>query len=230
MIERRFEEALADFLACGQALDLFAISNPAYVPWRSRAGLALRQLDREAEARELAEDELALSERWGAPHTVGISLHALALIRGGRVGLRLLDQAVELLASSMARLEHARALVDLGAALRRANRRSDARLHLRQAIDLAQRCGAQPLVDRANDELAATGAHRRTALLRGVESLTASERRVAQMAAEDLSNKDIAQALFVTVKTVEVHLSRVYRKLGIASRRQLAEALSASDP
>jgi DNA-binding CsgD family transcriptional regulator len=225
VIERRFEDALADFLACGQALDLFGISNPAYLPWRSRAALALQQLDRGAEAREFAEDELALSEQWGAPQTVGISLHALALVRGGRAGLLLLDQAVEVLANSMARLELARALVDFGAALRRANRRSDARLQLRQAVDLAQRCGAQPLIERANDELAATGAHRRTALLGGVESLTASERRVAQMAAEELSNKEIAQALFVTVKTVEQHLGRVYRKLDISSRRQLGAVL-----
>jgi DNA-binding CsgD family transcriptional regulator len=225
VIDRRFEDALADFLACGQALDLFGISNPAYLPWRSRAALALQQLDRGAEAREFAEDELALSEQWGAPQTVGISLHALALVRGGRAGLLLLDQAVEVLANSMARLELARALVDFGAALRRANRRSDARLQLRQAVDLAQRCGAQPLIERANDELAATGAHRRTALLGGVESLTASERRVAQMAAEELSNKEIAQALFVTVKTVEQHLGRVYRKLDISSRRQLGAVL-----
>jgi DNA-binding CsgD family transcriptional regulator len=225
VIDRRFEDALADFLACGQALDLFGISNPAYLPWRSRAALALQQLDRGAEAREFAEDELALSEQWGAPQTVGISLHALALVRGGRAGLLLLDQAVEVLANSMARLELARALVDFGAALRRANRRSDARLQLRQAVDLAQRCGAQPLIERANDELAATGAHKRTALLGGVESLTASERRVAQMAAEELSNKEIAQALFVTVKTVEQHLGRVYRKLDISSRRQLGAVL-----
>ena len=82
-------------------------------------------------------------------------------------------------------------------------------------------------MERANDELAATGAHRRTVLLSGLDELTASERRVAQMAAEDLSNKEIAQALFVTVKTVEQHLGRVYRKLDLSSRRQLAGALGA---
>ncbi|MBV8217902.1 MAG: AAA family ATPase [Solirubrobacterales bacterium] len=113
-----------------------------------------------------------------------------------------------------------------GAALRRANSRSDARQHLRDGIDLAHQCGATALVNQGNDELAATGAHPRK-VMRGLESLTASERRVAQMAAEDVSNKEIAQALFVTVKTVEVHLSRVYRKLDIESRRQLAGALSA---
>jgi DNA-binding CsgD family transcriptional regulator len=92
---------------------------------------------------------------------------------------------------------------------------------------MAHKCGATALVNRGNEELAATGAHPRSVMLSGLESLTASERRVAQMAAEEVSNKEIAQALFVTVKTVEMHLSRVYRKLDIDSRRQLAGALSA---
>jgi DNA-binding CsgD family transcriptional regulator len=92
-------------------------------------------------------------------------------------------------------------------------------------VELAHQCGATALVARANDELAATGAHPRTILLSGLDSLTASERRVAQMAADEMSNKEIAQALFVTVKTVEQHLGRVYRKLEIGSRRQLGAAL-----
>jgi DNA-binding CsgD family transcriptional regulator len=92
---------------------------------------------------------------------------------------------------------------------------------------LAHGCGASALVTRGNEELAATGAHPRKVMLSGLESLTASERRVAQLAAEDVSNKEIAQALFVTVKTVEVHLSRAYRKLDIQSRRELSGALSA---
>jgi DNA-binding CsgD family transcriptional regulator len=134
---------------------------------------------------------------------------------------------VDVLAGSTATLEPARALIDLGAVLRRANRRREARKQLREGIELAHRCGATALVERANDELAATGAHARSILLSGRESLTPSERRVAQLAAEEVSNKEIAQALFVTVKTVEVRLSHVYRKLDIESRRQLAAALVA---
>jgi DNA-binding CsgD family transcriptional regulator len=140
---------------------------------------------------------------------------------------QLLREAAEVLAGPTARLEHARVLVDLGAALRRSNSRSEARQLLREGVELAHECGARPLVERANEELAATGAHPRTILLRGLDALTASERRVAQMAAEDMSNKEIAQALFVTVKTVEQHLGRVYRKLDISSRRQLGVALAA---
>jgi DNA-binding CsgD family transcriptional regulator len=219
------EQALADFVTAGEFAESVDIRNPAYIPWRSQSALALRQLERIDEARALARDELELSRRWGAPRTIGVSLHALGVVEGGEAGEQLLREAVAVLANSPARLEQARALIDLGAVLRRGNSRSEARQFLRQGIELAHRCGGTALVERANLELAATGAHPRTILLSGLDALTASERRVAQMAAEDLSNKEIAQALFVTVKTVEQHLGRVYRKLELSSRRQLAEAL-----
>jgi class 3 adenylate cyclase/DNA-binding CsgD family transcriptional regulator len=220
-----FEEALVDLREVGTIADALGIENPAFAPWRSRAALALHRLGRVDEALELAREELELSRRWGAPRTVGISVRALALVEGGAAGEQLLREAVEVLAESPARLEYARALVDLGAALRRANSRSEARERLREGIELALKCGATALVEHANDELAATGAHRRTIMLSGLEALTASERRVAQLAAEGTSNKEIAQSLFVTVKTVEMHLGRVYRKLELNSRAQLADAL-----
>jgi DNA-binding CsgD family transcriptional regulator len=222
----RFEQAVTHLRTAGSQLAVIGIENPAWAPWRSQAALALRHLERDDEARKLAREELALSRRWGAPRTVGVSLRALGLVEQGEAREQLLQEAVTLFAKSGARLEHARALVDLGAALRRGNSRTEARRFLRDGIDLAHHCGASALVERANEELAATGAHRRTILLRGVDELTASERRVAQMAAEELSNKEIAQALFVTVKTVEQHLGRVYRKLEISSRRQLGGALA----
>jgi len=222
----RPEQAAADCFAAGSVADSLGIENPAvYGWWRSQAALALRQLGRQDEARRLATEELDLSRRWGAERAIGVSLRVLGLVEAGRSGEQRLREAVEVLAGSQARLEHARALVDLGAALRRGNGRSEARQLLREGIELAHRCGATTLTERANDELAATGAHRRTVLLSGLDELTASERRVAQMAAEERSNKEIAQALFVTVKTVEQHLGRVYRKLGISSRRQLAGEL-----
>jgi DNA-binding CsgD family transcriptional regulator len=225
LAERRIEDALADFIACGEAASTIGIQNPAYVAWRSQAALALDALGRQVEARERAEEELELSRVWGAPRAIGVSLRKLGLVKGGKEGERLQREAVDVLAASPARLEHARALVELGAALRRSNQRSEARKPLREGVELAHRCGARALVEWANEELAATGAHPRTILLSGTDALTASERRVAQMAAEDLSNKEIAQALFVTVKTVEQHLGRVYRKLDISSRRQLGAAL-----
>ena len=131
-----------------------------------------------------------------------------------------------MLEGSPARLEQARALADLGAALRRAGRRVDAREPLRAALELAHACGATALEETARTELVASGAKPRRQALSGAESLTPSERRVATMAAEGLTNRDIAQSLFVTPKTVEVHLSSAYRKLGIGSRTQLAAALA----
>jgi DNA-binding CsgD family transcriptional regulator len=224
---RQLEGALADFLQAANSAESIEILNPAYVPWRSHAALALRELGRAEEAQALAREELALSRTWGAPRTLGMSLRALGLVEGGQAGELLLREAVEVLADSPARLEHARALVDLGALLRRGNSRSEARQLLRLGVELAHQCGATALVTRANQELAATGAHPRSILLSGLDALTASERRVAQMAADNLSNKEIAQALFVTVKTIEQHLSRVYRKLDIGSRRELGAALAA---
>ncbi|MDQ6805802.1 MAG: helix-turn-helix transcriptional regulator [Actinomycetota bacterium] len=123
---------------------------------------------------------------------------------------------------SPARLEHAKARTELGAALRRANRRSEAREHLRQALELATLCGAASLAAHAETELLATGARPRRVALSGVASLTPSERRVAEMAARGPSNREIAQTLFVTQRTVEVHLTSIYRKLAISSRSQLA--------
>ena len=219
------EQALTDFRAAGDIARSLRIENPAFAPWRSDAALALHRLGRSDEARRLADEELDLSRRWGASRTIGVSLRALGVVEGGEAGEQLLREAVDVLANSPARLEQARALIDLGALLRRGNSRSEARQFLRQGIELAHRCGGTALVERANLELAATGAHPRTVMLSGLDALTASERRVAQMAAEDMSNKEIAQALFVTVKTVEQHLGRVYRKLDISSRRQLADAL-----
>ena len=225
LAERRFEEALADFIACGKGASSLGIQNPANIAWRSQAALAVDALGRQDEAQAHAREELDLSRVWGARRPIGVSLRRLALVTGGSDGEQLLREAVDVLAASPARLEYAQALVDLGAALRRSNQRSEARKPLREGVELAHRCGARSLVEFANEELAATGAHPRTILLSGVDALTASERRVAQMATQDLSNKEIAQALFVTVKTVEQHLSRVYRKLDISSRRQLGAAL-----
>ena len=119
-----------------------------------------------------------------------------------------------------------RALVELGAALRRANQRTAARTPLRTGLDLAYRCGATRLTQQARDELLAAGARPRRGALTGLEALTTSERRVAELAATGMSNPEIAQALFVTLNTVEGHLRHVYQKLGIHSREELAGALA----
>jgi DNA-binding CsgD family transcriptional regulator/tetratricopeptide (TPR) repeat protein len=220
------EGGLADLLDAGRSYDAVGSRNPAFISWRSQAALALLALDRHDEARTLAEEDLELARTWGAPRALGAALRVAGLIEAAERGLALLEEAVEVLAASPARLEHAKARTELGAALRRLNRRSAAREQLRRAVELATICGAAPLAARAETELLATGARPRRVALSGVASLTPSERRVAEMAAQGPTNREIAQALFVTQRTVEVHLTSIYRKLAITSRSQLAGALS----
>jgi DNA-binding CsgD family transcriptional regulator len=149
------------------------------------------------------------------------------LIEGGEQGLAKLRKSVGILARTGAQLEHARSLVELGCALRRANRRADSRAPLRQGLELALECGAGPLAERARTELAAAGARARNVFRIGSDALTPSERRVCVMAAAGKTNPEIAQSLFVSRATVESHLHSAYRKLDIESRSDLPVALAA---
>ena len=221
---------LAELLDAGRRFDSVGSHNPAYIAWRSPAALAMHQLGKEEEARKLAGEELELARTWGAPRALGAALRATGLIEGGKRGLALLEEAVQVLDGSPAKLEHAKARTELGAAMRRGNQRSRAREQLRQAVELATICGATALATRAEQELLATGARPRRVALSGVDSLTPSERRVAELASQGPTNREIAQALFVTQRTVEVHLTSIYRKLAINSRSQLAAALAHSAP
>jgi DNA-binding CsgD family transcriptional regulator len=154
-----------------------------------------------------------------------VAKRAAGVVAGGERGEALLREAVDDLERADARLERARALADLGAMLRRRNRRSEARELLREALDAAHRSGAGPLAAYAETELRATGARPRRVVLTGLDSLTASERRVAEFASEGLTNREIAQTLFITARTVEGHLTSAFRKLRLDSRDQLAGAL-----
>jgi DNA-binding CsgD family transcriptional regulator len=196
--------------------------NPSYSGWRSALAVELAADDRD-EAIRLAHENVGHARRTGVARGLGVTLRAQGAIEGSADALR---EAAALLERSPARLEEARALVDLGAVLRRRGRRTEARDALRDGLDLARRCGADRLADRARDELGASGARLRREAASGVESLTPGERRVALLAAQSLSNAEIAQALFVTVNTVQTHLSHVYAKLEITSRAQLAAALA----
>lgn len=221
---------LADLEECGRRAKVFGALNPILYAWRIDAALALRERGELDPARALASQELAASQAWGTPGALGGAARAGALLEEDPTAMIAgLGRAVALLAASPARLEQARALTDLGAAQRRFNRRADARETLREALDLARRCGATVVAERAHGELLATGARPRRVQLTGVDSLTASERRIAVMASEGMSNPAIAQALFVTRKTVETHLGHVYSKLGIGSRGALLAALAAGD-
>jgi DNA-binding CsgD family transcriptional regulator len=219
-------EGLADLLELGRRFQALGGHNPAIIPWRSEAALGLLQLGDRQEGRRLAAEEVELARRWGAPRALGKALRAAGLVEGGATGLALLREATAVLADSPALLERAWTLTDFGAALRRANRRAEARAPLREGLALAHRCGAAPLEQRAHDELVAAGSRPRRVALSGVESLTPSEQRIAAMAAQAMTNRDIAQALFVTPKTVEMHLNNIFRKLSISSRTQLPQALA----
>ena len=206
-------------------MDVTWSTNPAVNPWRGFKAQALDALGRTDEAIDLVREELEMARAWGAPGAVGRSLRVLGTLRRDE-GIDDLREAVAVLDRSTARLERAKALLALGSALRLARRPSDAREPLRRALELAEACAADALVERARTELAAAGARPRTTAMSGVASLTASERRVTALAAEGRTNRDIAQELYVTPKTVEVHLSNAYRKLGIRSRHELAGVLA----
>jgi DNA-binding CsgD family transcriptional regulator len=201
------------------------VLNPAYNPWREYRIRALAKLGRRDEARELAEENLRLARHWGAPGTVGAAVRAMARVSDPDEMMTNLEEAAAVLDGGTARLEQAKALTALGRALRAARRPTDARQPLQRAIELAEACGSERVRDIARAELAASGARPRRTALSGVASLTPSEERVARLAADGMTNREVAQKLFVTPKTVEVHLSNAYRKLEIRSRRQLAGAL-----
>ncbi|HEY2764602.1 MAG TPA: AAA family ATPase [Pseudonocardiaceae bacterium] len=217
----RIEEGLQTWLACGHRFTAHGGQNPAVVSWRSGAALAMHHLGRVDEARGLADQEITLARRWGAPTTIGRALRVAGLVQPDQGGLALLQEAATVIASSPARLDHAKILIDLGAALRRSGRRNEARAQLRRGVELAYVCGATPLVRHGWTELRASGARPRHTVPSGPGALTPSERRVAELAAAGNSNRDIAQTLFITTNTVEVHLTRVYRKLAISGRSDL---------
>ena len=223
--------ALDDFEELLDRDERWGMTNPVAWPAHASAALARAQLGERERARVLARTDLERARRWGAPSGIAAALRAAGVADGGEAGIELMRESAAVVERSPAHYERARSLTELGAALRRAGHRREAREPLRDALDLAHRSGARRLARRAHEELVAAGARPRRMSLTGLDSLTASERRVAQMAAAGLANREIAQALFVTRRTVEMHLTHAYQKLGIRSRAELPEALGAEvDP
>jgi DNA-binding CsgD family transcriptional regulator len=219
------EAAIEKLRGCALDDPAFGGENPALLAWRSAAALSLAERGRHNEARALAADELRRAQSFGAPRAIGIALRAKALVGPPADRLDGLAAAVDVLGQSQARLEHARVLLDFGAARRAAGQRTAAREPLLEALALTARCGAKALERRARAELAAIGLRPRTTHRSGADALTPSERRVVELAAAGGTNRAIAQALFVTEKTVETHLGRAFRKLDVSSRRQLPDVL-----
>jgi DNA-binding NarL/FixJ family response regulator len=223
LAQHRPADALADARMAAERAGEIGVRHPVFASWRTEAAEALLVLGADAEARRLALEQLELSEQLGTPGARGAALCLLA--RTTTEPIPLLEQAVTMLAGSPARLEHTRALVALGAALRRANRRADARDPLRRALEQADRGGMLRLARRAREELNAAGARPRRSALSGPGALTPAEHRVAELAARGHGNRAIAERLYVTPRTVETHLTHAFAKLDIRSRAELAAAL-----
>lgn len=224
------EQALSCFESC---LAMFSpglwgmpVTDAGYLHARSGAAQALLLLGDRARARALAESELADARRFAGRRALGIALRVTGLAYGGTAGVRFIGESADVLRESPAILERAKSLAELGAALRRAGQLRAARPPLAEALDLASDCGAWPLADRARAELTAAGGRPRRARLHGAEALTPSEWRVARLAADGRTNRQIAQSLYVTLKTVETHLAHAYAKLGISQRGDLPDALA----
>jgi DNA-binding CsgD family transcriptional regulator len=224
--QHRFADAVDDLRAAHRQR-----SGPSGTSMFAQATLAeaLHASGEVEPARPLAARAVADAERWGVAWLRGFALRVHGLIEGGRRGQQALERAAALLADSPARLEHARALVDLGAARRRANERAAARGPLAAGMELAFRCGAELLTRHAREELVACGARPRRLVRSGVDALTPSELRVARLAADGHTNREIAQALWVARTTVETHLSAIYRKLDVNDRALLPDLLAAKD-
>jgi DNA-binding CsgD family transcriptional regulator len=178
-------------------------------------------------AEQLAREAVAAARSFGAPGQLGHALRGAGRVIGGDEGLGLLEEATAVVEPSPARLESAYALADLGVELIQRRRKREGREALRLALEQALKCGATALAERIRGDLGAGGGRPPRLELSGVDALTPAERRVCDLAARELTNRQIAQTLFVTEKTVELHLTNAYRKLGIRSRFQLAAVMPA---
>ncbi|MBV8997894.1 MAG: AAA family ATPase [Solirubrobacterales bacterium] len=224
----RLREGLAELREAGERWQ--RLRSPWPSTWREDAALALAKLGEHDEARSLAAEQLKLARASGLPRALGTATRAAGLVAPRPQRIPLLREAVDLLGQTSARLELAKARLELGAALRRDGHRVEARDHLRQGLELAHRAAAAPLAARAREELLAAGGRPRKPVFTGIDALTASELRVARLAAKGQTNREIAESLFVTQRTVETHLRHAFQKLDIARRDDLPAELTAPIP
>ncbi|KAA2262672.1 AAA family ATPase [Solihabitans fulvus] len=216
--------ALADQLQHGQIMLAMGLHNPAALPWRSRAALAHHRLGEQEAAETLAAEEVSLARQWGAPRPLGIALRALGVIRGGAAGVGLLRESAEVLADSTAELEHAKTLLRHGVALHAAGDQ-EAETQLRQAYRSARACGAHAVAERVAAAIAEAGGRRPREQRTGIDALTKQQRGIAELAVAGHTNRQIAERFYLTLRTVEHHLTSAYRTLGINGRSELADAL-----
>ncbi|TWF93895.1 AAA family ATPase [Saccharopolyspora dendranthemae] len=218
--------ALELLLRCGRSMTDAGILNPVFAPWRTDAAWLLVGLGRRAEAVELVEQDAEAVHRWGTARAIGRHLMARgAVAENPSRAVDSLTEAVQVLSGSPAWLDEARAHHRLGEFLLRTDDTRGARKHLRRCIDLATLCGSRPIAESARALVVTAGGRVGQPLRSPVDLLTGSELRVATMAAAGASNRAIAEALFVTLRTVEAHLTNAYRKLRVSKRAELAAVL-----
>jgi DNA-binding CsgD family transcriptional regulator len=225
----RPDAALPDLFHCGERLAAQRADRPAVLAWRSAAATALWRGGAHESAARLAHAEADLARRGGTAAALGRALRVSGVVQGGAAGLAELEESARVLEASPRRFELALTLVELGTRLNELKRRPPARRVLRAGMELAERCGSPALVDRARAQYTIAGGRLRPVLPTGVSGLTASERRAVSLAASGRTNRQIAEGLFLSIRTVEIHLTNAYRKLGIARRSELAAALAAVD-
>jgi DNA-binding CsgD family transcriptional regulator len=219
--------ALRLYLECGRHLMAGGLVNPACSAWRSRAVATLSGLGRKAEARTLAESEVSLARAWGAPGPLGRALVGYSAAHEGSARLELLGEAVAVLEGSDCRLNLASALIRLGSEMYATGHTRAARDVLERGLDMANDCGAATLATIAHRSMHAAGARPRGHP--ASVTLTAAERRVAELVVSGMSNQAVATTLTLSKRTIDTHLGRIYRKLGITGRTRLREAISGPD-
>ncbi|MFK0256224.1 AAA family ATPase [Streptomyces sp. NPDC090445] len=224
--------ALHDFLECGRRQTAREVLSPVVTPWRTAVAQCRLALGGGQEALVLATEELRLARVWNTPRTVGRALRVLGTATGGRRGLHLAEEAVEILRTAPADvgMELVEALIAQGRQLLAAGERGHARDRLREAADLAERKGGLRLLTLAEEALREGGVRVPAAARTGSGALTGSERRIAELAAAGRTNTEIADLLHVARRTVETHLTNTYRKLGVRRRSELPAALSRTRP
>ena len=220
------ETALADLAEVARRSERSSYLSAACSPWRSMSAQVLMQTGDQQRARRLAQEEVELAREFAVPRALGQALRARAATRDeSDAAVSDLREAIDILTDSGADLQLAEALVELGIEPASGNVAARRTL-LRDGMSSAHACGSRRVVTRAMDALRSTGARPRRPSHRGTDALTPQERRVTRMAAEGLSNREIAETMFLTRRTVELHLSNAYRKLGIEGRKDLADSLA----
>lgn len=226
----RASAALEDAMTCQRLYRQWGAARMPDVPWRLHAAQACTSLGERERAVELVAEELRVARSFGVPRHVALALRAGSALAATAVERRrLLGESIALLETSPARLELARTLEMLGGLLLDGGDRTEGRRIVGRAAELAWECHAPAMTRRLDTVLTGNSTRARRPHLTGIHAFTPSERRIAELAGTGLTNRQIAERLFLSEKTVEAHLSRAYRKLGIRTRTELAVRMAVGD-